>query len=93
MTWRYAILKTTTKLGTTYEVCEKYMDGPFGYTGAILAVGDSVEELVETLEMMLSDVKRCIIENDYIEEKDVAVLRDNPCGCEMFYCKVCEDFK
>ncbi len=72
MTWKYAILKTTTKHGTTYEVCEKYYTpGKIFHTGAILAVGDSVEELIQTLEMMLSDVKRCIKENDYIEEEEI----------------------
>lgn len=54
-TWKYAILKEHYTNGVWYRVCEEY-DG-LGHSGEVSPCGESVEELIRCLQMMLYDIK------------------------------------
>ena len=64
MTWRYAILKKKWGGEEYYQVCEEYPG--IGYTGPESPLGDTPEELVTVLEMMLEDVKAAIAHKNII---------------------------
>jgi hypothetical protein len=64
--WRYAILKSGQGEETVYSVCEEFTG--IGYTEAITPYGETLEDLVVVLVMMLGDVKQAIKDNNIIIE-------------------------
>ena len=54
-TWRYAPLQVQAGGQTLYHVCEEYPG--MGYTDPETPMGESMEELITELEMMLKDMK------------------------------------
>jgi len=53
--WRYAPLEVRAGGQTLYHVCEEYPG--MGYTDPQVPMGESMEELITELEMMLEDMK------------------------------------
>jgi len=54
-TWRYAPLEVRAGGQVLYHVCEEYPG--MGYTDPETPMGESMEELISELEMMLKDMK------------------------------------
>lgn len=61
MSWNYRIMKHSHKSGDYYAIHECFMDNGVVTSWTedeIAPLGETVEELIETLEMMLKDAKK-----------------------------------
>ncbi|MFA5558172.1 MAG: hypothetical protein WDA59_01745 [Methanofastidiosum sp.] len=70
MHWNYRIVHFETDIGDYYDLHEVYYDEdgtPFARTSDGKAYGETVEEVIEVLEMMLSDAKKAPV----LEDKDI----------------------
>jgi hypothetical protein len=67
MTWHYNIIETKIKgFPTYYQIHEVYHDvcrkgDRISYTDAITPIGDTPEELITVLRMMLKDAKHRVV--------------------------------
>lgn len=69
MSWRYKILKIENQHGSIYQICESYVGDEgkaYGHTGPISPMGETPQELIEDLKMMLKDAVRSGVDEDYI---------------------------
>lgn len=64
MTWNYRIIKE----GDSYSVCEVFYKGkkPRSWTEPITIAGESTDEILEQLEMIIKDInsKVLVVENN-----------------------------
>ena len=75
MHWNYRIMRRKDSAGDIYSVHEVYYN-PTGWTEPIIDVGaTSVEELISTLEMILTDAKKS--KDDVLEYSDDAHIDDS----------------
>ena len=73
MSWNYRIMKETSEIGDTFHLREVFYDDdgkPREYTAPFM-MGDSVEDLIATLELALNDLRK---------DRAVLTLADFPVG-------------